>query len=238
MDITWLTQGGFMFSDDGWRLVVDPYLSNVAEKSHGMTRIAQFPISLEDLKPDCVFCTHDHVDHLDPIGISQMAREYPDCDFLGPVSVAEHYKRLGIESNRIHELAAGMSMQAGSMQITATQAYHSDYYATGLIVRSGGKCVYLSGDTLWFGTLCDHIKKLAGYDLDVAILCINGRLGNMTSQEALKVVEVLKPRLAIPMHYGLFAENTVDPLPFIEGCQGIGITSQELTPGIPVTVNT
>ncbi len=238
MEITWLTQASFAFDCKGKRLVVDPYLSNIATTNHGMTRIAEFPLSMDELKPDYLFCTHDHVDHLDPEGIEQIADAYPDCVFIGPQSVVAHYKKLGIETGRIQELFAGESRSFGSFTLTATQAVHSDYYAVGLIIQTLENCVYLSGDTLGFGTLCEHVKQLAQRELDAVLICINGRLGNMTLDEAVNVVGELKPRLAIPMHYGLFAENTVDPQPFVEGCRALSIAAQTLTPGESLRLST
>jgi len=237
MEITWLTQASFAFDCKGKRVVVDPYLSNIATANHGMTRIAEFPLSMDELKPDFIFCTHDHVDHLDPEGLPQIAEAYPDCVFIGPQSVVAHYRKLGIEPSRIQELIAGESRSLGPFTLTATQAVHSDYYAVGLIVQTLENCVYLSGDTLSFKTLGEHVKQLAQTELDIVLICINGRLGNMTLDEAVNMVGELQPRLAIPMHYGLFAENTVDPQPFVEKCKALGVAAQTLTPGASLRLN-
>ena len=42
-------------------------------------------------------------------------------------------------------------------------------------------------------------------------ICINGKLGNMNAEEAVRLTEVLEPKAAIPTHYGMFASNTEDP---------------------------
>jgi L-ascorbate metabolism protein UlaG (beta-lactamase superfamily) len=53
----------------------------------------------------------------------------------------------------------------------------------------------------------------------------------MNVQEAIQLTSQLNPKLAIPMHYGMFAENTEDPSQFIEGCLQKNIKSIELKLG-------
>jgi L-ascorbate metabolism protein UlaG (beta-lactamase superfamily) len=53
----------------------------------------------------------------------------------------------------------------------------------------------------------------------------------MNLDEAVRAVKRLRPKTALPMHYGLFAENTADPLPFIRECMSAGINSFEMQPG-------
>jgi L-ascorbate metabolism protein UlaG (beta-lactamase superfamily) len=53
----------------------------------------------------------------------------------------------------------------------------------------------------------------------------------MNAQEAIELTSQLNPKLAIPMHYGMFAENTEDPHIFLEGCRQKNIKSIELTLG-------
>ena len=48
----------------------------------------------------------------------------------------------------------------------------------------------------------------------MAIICINGRLGNMNVDQAVQLTRELKPKLGIPTHYGMFASNTEDPVKY------------------------
>jgi L-ascorbate metabolism protein UlaG (beta-lactamase superfamily) len=61
---------------------------------------------------------------------------------------------------------------------------------------------------------------LARFDVDLALLPINGRdaeryarncISNMTYQEAADLAGDLKPRLTIPAHFDMFPGNTADP---------------------------
>ena len=87
--------------------------------------------------------------------------------------------------------------------------------------------LYLSADSEYDDKLINKFTE----NCNIILICINGRLGNMSLEEALKVVKALKPETALPMHYGLFAENTADPKPFIEECINSGIKSFEMTLG-------
>jgi L-ascorbate metabolism protein UlaG (beta-lactamase superfamily) len=230
MKLTWLLQGGFLFEIASQRIVVDAYLSDIVEVREKLTRLSKSPISLEALRPNVWICTHDHLDHFDPPTIEKAAAMYPKCCFVGPPSVCQHLRELGIDAKRIIPLAKGNSTNiSGNISIKAVPAYHSDPEAIGLIVESEQKRIYLSGDTLWTDDLRQEVRDFGA--LDLILICINGKLGNMNTDEAIELVQILHPKLAIPMHYGLFAENTADPKYFVEACQKSGISSLALEPG-------
>ena len=76
MKFIWITQGGFVFESASFRLAVDPYLSDFVEKKEHLTRMIQPVFSVESLKPDAVFCTHDHIDHFDPVTVPEIASKF------------------------------------------------------------------------------------------------------------------------------------------------------------------
>ena len=221
MKLIWITQAGFIFETGSTRIVTDPYLSDAAEKK-GFTRLIGPPLSVPQLKPTAIFCSHDHVDHLDPLSIPKIADSYPNCVFLGPTSVVKSLKEMGVNETRIRKLDKGEQTEVGLIRLTATPAFHTDRYAVGLFVETQEFLIYLSGDTLNAPGFETDIRHLANRRIDVAIICVNGRLGNMGGDDALRLVKGIEPRVVIPMHYGLFAENTVDPVPFVTSCRKAG----------------
>jgi len=230
MKITWLLQGGFLFEIASQRIVVDAYLSDIVEVREKLTRLAESPISLEELKPNFWICTHDHLDHLDPPTVQKAAVMYPLCHFVGPKSVCRHLQELGVDGKRILPLAKGKSIViSDKISLKAVLACLSDPEAIGMIIESEKKRFYLSGDTLWTDELRREVQNFGA--LDVILICINGKLGNMNTDDAIELVQMLRPKLAIPMHYGLFAENTADPQLFIEACQKSRISSFALEAG-------
>jgi L-ascorbate metabolism protein UlaG (beta-lactamase superfamily) len=230
MKFTWIGQGGFIFESEGVRLVVDPYLSNIVEQKEGRTRIMNNPVSIKELRPDAIFCTHDHLDHFDPETVPEIIRNFSSCFVAGPESVGKKCAEFGIPNERFKEICKGESINIGPFKITAVEALHSDKCAVGAIIENNGKRIYLSGDSEYSDDLAKDVLTKSD-SIDMVLICINGRLGNMNLQDALKTVESIAPTQALPMHYGLFAENTVDPQPFIKACNEAGIKSFEMIPG-------
>jgi L-ascorbate metabolism protein UlaG (beta-lactamase superfamily) len=72
----------------------------------------------------------------------------------------------------------------------------------GWLLDVGGARIYVAGDTALFSDM-ERIGRpdAAGRGLDVAILPI-GDLFTMGPEDALEAVRLLKPKLALPSHYG------------------------------------
>lgn len=224
---TWLGQGGFVFEFQGTRLLIDPFLSDVVEQRQGLKRLVPPPLEIGELKPDHIFITHAHLDHLDPLALPEIHRQYPEVAILGPSSVVQKAMELGIPKSILVEVFKNDTYPLGTMELKIAPAYHSDPFSVGCIIQFGTKQVYFSADTLHTEGLVGEILQLAEGEIHGAIVCINGKLGNMDWSEAVSLVTDLHPTLALPMHYGMFRENTEDPLPFIEACRSNGISSFE-----------
>jgi L-ascorbate metabolism protein UlaG (beta-lactamase superfamily) len=131
----------------------------------------------------------------------------------------------------LKQIEIGKTIAIGEFKLTATAAYHSDPFSVGCLIEAGDKIIYYSGDTILTDTLFDDILSVNSCSIDIVFIVINGRLGNMTVQEAIHLTSQINPKLAIPMHYGMFADNTENPLTFIDGCHAHNINSIELTLG-------
>ena len=230
MKFTWITQGGFVFESASFRLAIDPYLSDFVERKNGVTRMVQPVFTVASLKPDAVFCTHDHIDHFDPITVPEIAQKFPSCIFAGTVSVEKKAKETGIAESQIMKAEKGIPMKLGSFEIIPIIALHSDKDAVGIILKCEGKTLYISGDSEYSESIAEEVLKYGG-KIDMMFICINGRLGNMNLDDALKVVKAIMPGAALPMHYDLFKENSADPHPFIDDCKRSGINSLEMKQG-------
>ncbi|MFN3377846.1 MAG: MBL fold metallo-hydrolase, partial [Runella zeae] len=140
-------------------------------------------------------------------------------------------KEMGFNPSVLQLIEIGQTIETGIFKITATPTYHSDPFSVGCLIEVGDKYIYYSGDTLLTETLLDDILSISTCPIDIVFIVINGRLGNMNVQEAIELTSKLKPKLAIPMHYGMFVENTEDPSIFTEGCRQKNIKAIELTLG-------
>jgi L-ascorbate metabolism protein UlaG (beta-lactamase superfamily) len=81
--------------------------------------------------------------------------------------------------------------------------------ASGYVIRAGGKAVYHAGDTALFGDMA----LIARGGLDLALLPIGDRY-TMGPADALEALNLLRPRLAVPMHYNTSDKIRTDPHAF------------------------
>lgn len=231
VNITWLGQSGFLFESHGERLLIDPFYSDIVEQTQGLKRLMQPPVPIERLNPSAIFVTHNHLDHFDPIALPEIHALYPSIPIIGPESVIKKGVELGFNPSVLKQIEIGKTIAIGEFKLSATAAYHSDPFSVGCLIEAGDKIIYYSGDTILTDTLFDDILSVNSCSIDIVFIVINGRFGNMTVQEAIHLTSQINPKLAIPMHYGMFADNTENPLTFIDGCHAHNINSIELTLG-------
>jgi len=221
--VWWLGQAGFVCKTHvGTTFAVDPYLSNSVNDAEGMFRLERLPLAPSDLTVDYCFLTHDHLDHTDPETVRAMAAN-TDAVFVGPPSVAEHVTgELGVTALRMVTLARGGERRfADDLRAKAVHAEHTDD-SVGFIFEAGGVSFYVSGDSLY----CEELEGLAGLQPDAMAVCINGRAGNMSCSDAARLTGLVRPGLVIPMHHGMFAENTADPHELADELRALGISGR------------
>src|SRR5512133_75499 len=83
----WLAQAGFVFkAPDGTVVYLDPYLTDIVEKTFGFKRLSLAPISAGEVRADWLISSHEHLDHLDTDALPVIARNNPRCRFAGSES--------------------------------------------------------------------------------------------------------------------------------------------------------
>ncbi|MBR5868688.1 MAG: MBL fold metallo-hydrolase [Clostridia bacterium] len=225
--IQWIGQGGFLLSDGKVKLAIDPYLSNLVEISDGLKRLVPPAVEPKDFHPDYIFLTHEHIDHLDTITVKEMPKE--GVKFLAPPVCKKILLECGVSEDAITLLGEGETAVAGGFELKTVWADHTEG-SLGVVITCDGVSVYFTGDSLWSEKLGDGIK------VDVIECCINGRWGNMDHNEAACLTAKVGARLAIPNHYGMFAENTADPEDFRKALEGSGIAYYQMTYNQPFDV--
>jgi L-ascorbate metabolism protein UlaG (beta-lactamase superfamily) len=207
IDITWLGWDSFKVKTAGKTIYFDPVIGNFDETA------------------DLVIISHSHSDHSDLTVISKIRK--PSTVVLTSKQNQEAVKGIG--------LAAGESYSVGEITVTACDAYnlvrmrepgvpfHPKGFGIGYIVESEGKRIYFLGDT----ELIPEMKEIEAIDL--MLVPISGHYV-MDIDEAVKTVQLIRPKQVIPMHYGildipgkkpLHIELKVDPLEFAKKLKGI-----------------
>lgn len=229
----WLGQAGFVLEMGGWRLVVDPYLSDsLAEKYRGTVRphmrMMPPPILPESFdRVDLVLSTHAHTDHMDPGTLPPLLKANPQARLVAPRAVlAQALDRSGVAAERLILIDAGQTIEPfPGLSITATRAAHETletdreghYRFLGYVFSAAGLRIWHSGDCIPFEGL---IEEVAPYAPHIALLPVNGRRpelsengvpGNFTIGEAISIAGAIGARHLVAHHYGLFDFNTESP---------------------------
>ncbi len=227
----WLGQAGFVIEFNGFRMLIDPYLSDsLAEKYQGTkfphTRMMAAPILPDDLdRLDIVLCTHRHTDHMDPGTLQPLARRFPQARFVVPAAVIdEAVKRCGVSLDRLIAVNAGDRTEIldgcfvspiASAHETLDRDADGHYPWLGYVIDAGGVRLYHSGDCIPYAGLEDAVAAHAPH---VALLPVNGRdaqrsgngvPGNFTLDEAVVLARNGGAQAMIAHHYGLFDFNTI-----------------------------
>ena len=118
-------------------------------------------------------------------------------------------KLLDMGFSHVKSLKPGESTVVGDMEITAVFAKHT-VEAFGIVLKVENTTLYFSGDTLYD----ERLFEISEYQPYVAFICINGKLGNMNVEEAVRVAKKIGAKVNVPNHCGMFASNTEDPEKF------------------------
>ena len=224
--ITWLGQMGLRIRMGGTTILVDYFASD----SPG--RRVPAPIPVGEVKGVDGFAgTHDHLDHIDHGAWRIWSSRCPDAKFVFPSLHRQSVLEDGVPEERLLPIDAGQRVQIGDIAIHALPAAHEflcqdeagRYPCLQYIIEGEGKRVYHAGDTLRYEGMLPQLKSYG--PIDAALLPINGRdgaryrrqcIGNMTFQEAADLAGELRPRLVIPGHWDMFADNPGDPDAFAD----------------------
>lgn len=225
-DIWWLGQGSFVFEGPAsGPLVVDPYLSDSVGEQGGPKRLSAVPIAPAELRVAAILLTHDHLDHTDPDSLVPLCAANPDATILAPPESVAHLERIGITGPRVRTMIRGEAVTLPGVTLLPVHALHTDD-SVGLIFRfTDGPTIYHTADTEYYDGIGLEAARLG---TDLLSICINGRWGNMGIPDAVRVTETVQPVEVLPMHWGLFAENTADPGLFVATLKAAGIPSRPI----------
>ena len=236
----WLGQSGFLLKHGNRHVLFDPYLSDSLTRKYAatdtpherMTQIVVDPGRLDFV--DVVTSSHNHTDHLDAETLRPLIDSNAALQLVVPEANRSFVaQRLGLQTDRPIGLDDGQRAKVAGFEFVGVPAAHETVERDrcgrckflGYVVRFGRWTVYHSGDTVLFDGL---VERLLPWDVDVALLPINGRapqrrvLGNLSGPEAAELAREIGAKLVIPCHYEMFRFNTASPEPFVEACRRLG----------------
>jgi L-ascorbate metabolism protein UlaG (beta-lactamase superfamily) len=200
--IAFLGHATVLIELDGVRVLTDPLLrSRVAHLRRQSPAVDLAAID----RLDAVLISHLHHDHLDLASLRLIGSQ---TRIIVPAGAGDWLRRRGFAA--VIELDVGALADVGALTITAVTARHDGHrlagpraQALGYLVR-GKRTVYFAGDTELFPAMADLAS-----DIDVALLPVAGwgptlGPGHMGPADAARAAALLRPRVAIPVHWGTF----------------------------------
>ena len=227
--VTSLGQVGFRLVFEHTVVYVDPYLSDRVAEIEGddLRRLVPPPMKPEEARDaDFVLITHSHLDHCDPATILPIYHASARAIFIGPNEVGEYLQELGMDKRRITSAGENWIRMGDHLRVKPVPAAHPELErdgqnfpkCVGYVLENHGRKIYHAGDTSPHEVLISELKRLS--PIDVAFLPVNeknfyrerrGIIGNMSVREAFQMAEDIGVKTLVPMHWDLFAPNSVFP---------------------------
>jgi L-ascorbate metabolism protein UlaG (beta-lactamase superfamily) len=173
-------------------------------------------LEVDNEKPDIILLTHGHNDHVgDTVAIAKAS----DALVIAPNELAVY---LGWQGVRTHGMNIGGACKFEFGTVKYTQAFHSSSYITeaneiiytgmpaGILLMVEEKTIYHAGDTAVFGDMEMLGKR---HPIDVAFVPIGDNF-TMGPEDAAYAIELLNPKLAVPIHFNTFPPIEQDPEKF------------------------
>lgn len=213
IEIKWLGHSGFLIRNSKI-IYIDPY--NIKENSE---------------KADIILITHSHYDHCSVADMKKIIKEGTKI-FL-TADCQSKITRFDISID-IQIVEPGQELNSGDIKISVLPAYNLDKSFhpkgdgwVGYIIKMNSVLIYHAGDT----DLIPEMQKLTGHKQPdkkfIALLPVGGRF-TMTVEEAAEAAKLIKPSLAIPIHYGSIVGTKGDAEEFVKLCKEEGINAEIL----------
>jgi L-ascorbate metabolism protein UlaG (beta-lactamase superfamily) len=201
VQITWLGHDGFKLKK-GKIVYIDPYqLKSATEPA------------------DVVCVTHEHFDHLSVEDLKKVVNPHATVVTIAACEDAAK----GLRPKAVRVVKPGDRIEVEGIAVEVVPAYNTSKFRApgkpfhpqadgkvGFVLRMGGIRIYHAGDT-------DEIPEMATVaGVDVALLPVSGTYV-MTAAEAIKACQAIRPKLAIPMHYGAIVGAAADAEAFKKG---------------------
>ncbi len=196
IEIKWLGHAGFEFKSDK-NIFIDPFQINTQDKA------------------DVILITHSHYDHCSIQDIKKIIK--PETIILTVADCQSKLSAIAHEVKSITLVKPGDKLKTSALDLEVVPAYNigkifhpKDQEWVGFIATLKNVRIYHAGDS-------DLIPEIENIKADIAILPVGGTY-TMNAEEASRACQKIKPKIAIPMHYGSVAGSDADAEKFKKLC--------------------
>lgn len=172
-----------------------------------------FRVKEESKDADIIIITHSHYDHFSEEDIEKVKKQ--TTKILVTQDLLERTLALGFEKENIVVVIPNENYEIDGVELVTIPAYNTNKKFhpkennwVGYLLELEGKKVYIAGDT----DITEENKKI---ECDIALVPVGGTY-TMTYEEAAKLVNMIKPKIAIPMHYAEIVGERLDGFHFKE----------------------
>ncbi|MFR5153446.1 MAG: MBL fold metallo-hydrolase [Clostridia bacterium] len=195
-------------------------LENIEVLDHSSIRINKekiiyidpFKINKNYNDADIIFITHDHYDHYSEEDIDKVINE--NTTIIIPDELLTKLLRKGINKNAIITVEPNKNYMVQGIKFETISAYNTNKTFhpkengwVGYIIIINGIRYYIAGDT-------DITEENKQVKCDVAFVPVGGTY-TMDFKEAASLINEIKPKIAIPIHYGSIVGTEQDAIDFI-----------------------
>ena len=187
------------------------YHSSIKIKKEKVIYIDPFKIDNEYHDADIIFITHSHFDHYSEEDIDKIVKEETK------LIVTEDLEKKALEKVKKENvicvqpekkyLVEGINFETIPAYNTNKQFHPKSNNWVGYVIELNGIKYYFAGDT----DITEENKKVK---CDVAFVPVGG-IYTMTAREAAELVNIIKPKIAVPIHYGSVVGTTKDAEDFV-----------------------
>ena len=189
------------------------YHSSIKIKDNKIIYIDPFKIDKDYNDADIVFITHDHFDHYSEEDIDKVINE--NTTIIIPEELLTKILRKGINKNAVITVESNKEYMVQGIKFETIPAYNTNKTFhpkendwVGYIITLDGIRYYIAGDT-------DITEENRKVKCDVAFVPVGGTY-TMNYSEAAELVNIIKPKIAVPIHYGSIVGTKQDATNFIE----------------------
>ena len=171
-----------------------------------------FEIADEPHDADIIFITHDHYDHYSPDDIKKIIND--NTIIVVPTGMKDMVTA-AFAPNRVKAVYPEGLTELPTMMARATYAYNKlkpfhpkSKKFVGYLITVDKVKYYVAGDT-------DNLPENHEIKCDVALIPVGGKF-TMDYKDAAKFINTIKPKMAIPTHYGKVVGSPEDGKKFAE----------------------
>lgn len=187
--------------------------SSILIKKQKTIYIDPFKIKLNTNDADIIFITHNHYDHYSEEDIKKVKNR--DSIIVVPTDLEENAINIGfereniilVEPNKKYNIAQIKSKTIASYNI-GKKFHPKENNWVGYVIEIDGISYYIPGDT-------DITPENRKIKCDVAFVPVGGTY-TMNSEEAAELVNEIKPKIAVPIHYGEVVGRKEDAIDFVK----------------------